>query len=701
MKTRILILVGSIAAACAVQAQSPVLQYTFEGGTPFLNLGTLGGAGTTNGAGVAVTTGGPASGFSGGAGGNVLSLPGTSSADDVVNGTFLNTLLTATALGFTTDNYTAGAWVNMNSFGGDAMIFGQTGAPFLHNGIRDNSPHLGHWGADTTASSTNLATTIGTGNWFHLTFRYNGDEQSIYLNGNLVARNSAGNLPNSGNVVIGNSGNGGGLPGFLDDVVVYNSTLKQNQIAFLAAGGNPSALPAGAAGVGGITYAVGAVAPTVLAGPANPPSGSSDWGVREVRGAGNLNSVVDAYNALNGGGGTITDGFRSVINATDLVGPGNGPGGGGLNLGTRNPYLGDIAGDDENVAFLYRAKVRVFTAGAYTFNTHSDDGFVLRIGDFSWSSSSGAGNIDFDDARTLNFFGGTGDSNTRGTIQLPVGDHVIEFLTYEGGGGSGHQLSYAKGTFANDGDAVWRILGGPLASDTTNNIPGVTAAGWTVNTSTPSADGLLTTNALAKAALLASGTTTTNVVSINYNDPGFGGPGSIAGDIPFPKDTAADDEDFAIQANAILHIDEADTYLFGFQGDDGGYLSIAGVSGWTIVDNATGLAYVADIDGTANPLGNTLWADVLTGNSRTVGSIFLTPGDYAIEGLFFERGGGSFYEIFGGDADAGSLVLLAAGGNQNVPVLNSDQLQIVPEPGSLTMMLGGIATLLGMRRRRK
>jgi hypothetical protein len=251
-------------------------------------------------------------------------------------------------------------------------------------------------------------------------------------------------------------------------------------------------------------------------------------------------------------------------------------------------------------------------------------------------------------------------------------------------------------------------LVGGAATDNVLNLPKVDG-GWNVKTSLPVSpgNGTMTTIAAARAALDATGTTVNAVDSINFNDPQSGGPGSMPGDVPFHRDTAADDEDFAMLASGILRIEVADTYRFGFQGDDGGYLRITGVGddpgtadNWTIVDNATGLAYVADMNGLANPDGDTLWADVLTGNSRTVGDVFLTPGDYAIESLFFERGGGAYFEVFVGDPDSGTPLQLLTSTSHNVD-LSASNIQVVPEPTSVAMMLGGFGALLGFQRLRR
>ena len=694
MNARLFVLVGLIAAP-VVRAQTPALFYDFSQDAGAVNnLGSLGTDGLLTG-GATFGIGGPAGGFSGGAGGAILTLDGG-------DGSFVNTQIGANILGFTTDNYTAASWVRVNVFdGGDSMIFGQPGGggTFLHNGIRGTVPHLGHWGADT-GGTTDLSQVFGAGanNWFHMAFRYSGDEQSIYVNGFMVARANAGNLTNTAAVAIGRSENGGGLPGALDDVVVYTSTLSQNQIAHIAGGGNPNALPAAANTTGTIPVPNGGIAPAV-------PGGVGNWGVREVRGI-RVEQLGSAGLILNMGIGNQTNGVQAFIDNTDP----QAAGGGGLAFGPRGIFLGNEGGDDNNVAFIYRAKVSVPTADTYTFNVHADDGFQLRVGNLSWATSSGNGQIDPENNRALIHLNGTGDANTRGQIFLTAGVHDVEFITWEGGGGAGHQLSYARGSFANDGDTpTWRLLGGAGNPDNVLNIPRVNG-GWNVTTSNPTAapgTGTLTTIAAARAALTATGTTINGVGAVNYNDPQSGGPGSVGGDVPFPKDTGADDDDYAMLASGTLHIDVADTYRIGFQSDDGGYLRITGVGAnpgtvdnWTIVENATGLAYVADLNGLATPEGDTLWADVLTGNSRTVGDVFLTPGDYAIESLFFERGGGSYFEVFAGDPDTGTPMQLLTSTSQNVD-LSAGTLQIVPEPTSVAMLLGGFGALLGFQRLRR
>jgi hypothetical protein len=663
-----------LSLAAAASAQTPLANYNFTGGST-LNSGTAGGSGTLVGG--ATTAGAtPAPGFSGG---DYLLLNGA-------DGQYMNTNLLPSALsmGSNPNNYTGAAFLQVSSYGGDNMVFGQdpfNGNNKLHNGIRGNNMHMGHWGADTTGT-TNLT---ATNTWMHMAWRAEGGRQTLFINGNYEAyANPVGNgISATDNVIIGSSGNGGGFPGAIDDVVVYGTPLTRQQIMHLASGGNPASLPAPYAQPHlGIAGDLGA-----LPGPAGA---LNTFGVREVRTNGGMGNLTNAINSIASGGGAISNGAANFVNHQDLIGPGNAANGAGhLFLGD-SPYVGDIAGDDNDVAFVYKTQINVDVPGNYTFGVHSDDGFALQIGNNFFTSVSGAGLSDYDDPSTMLFYGGTGDSNSRGVVNLPVGTHTLTFVAFEGGGGSGHELYYAPGAFANDTDTTtWRLVG---TTDSTQSCPGVSALGWTVTTSDPGGSNL---NNIAQglADLTATGTTVSGVNSVNYNDPGFGGPGFRVGDVAFPKDTAADDEDFAMSATAQLVIPESDIYYFGFNSDDGGFLRIVGASGWTIASTAVG-GFVSDVNGIANPGGDTLWADALTGSTMTVGQISLAAGTYTIEGMFFERGGGAYWEIFGGDESFGfqGMKILTAGGAQ------SNILATIPEPAVGLLAFLSMGMLLKRRR---
>jgi len=267
---------------------------------------------------------------------------------------------------------------------------------------------------------------------------------------------------------------------------------------------------------------------------------------------------------------------------------------------------------------------------------HSDDGFALRIRGQNWVSVSGTGQFAPGGTDIITYQYGTGDANTRGVIDLAVGEYDLDFLFFEDGGGAFVELYAAKGEYANDADAAkWQLVGANGL-----RVPGVSTAGWTVAYSQPGGTAL---NSVAEAeAELVGAPTVTGVPKIQYADPEAAG-GTQAGSLPFPNDTAADDNDFAILGEAQLVIPADGTYYFGFQGDDGGYLQIVGQTWDRIVATSNGGLGVIN--------GDRIQFDANTGDSYTVGAITLAQGTYTIRTLFWERGGGGYHWVFGSAAN--------------------------------------------------
>ena len=80
-------------------------------------------------------------------------------------------------------------------------------------------------------------------------------------------------------------------------------------------------------------------------------------------------------------------------------------------------------------------------------------------------------------------------------------------------------------------------------------------------------------------------------------------------------------------------------------------------------------------------LGSLIYDAALSGNSSTVGRIFLTAGDYPISALFWEAGGGASFEIFATRDIPGGCVptqALRNGGWPSVP--DNNGLALVPHP---------------------
>ena len=108
---------------------------------------------------------------------------------------------------------------------------------------------------------------------------------------------------------------------------------------------------------------------------------------------------------------------------------------------------------------------------------------------------------------------------------------------------------------------------------------------------------------------------------INFLGSG-GGFGNFDEDVPFDNIEEFDQnvDDFAILATTEIFVDEAGTYTFGFNSDDGGRLTVGGTE-------------VASFSSTRGP-------------NDSVGSLALTPGFHTVEMLMFERAGGSALEVF-------------------------------------------------------
>lgn len=114
----------------------------------------------------------------------------------------------------------------------------------------------------------------------------------------------------------------------------------------------------------------------------------------------------------------------------------------------------------------------------------------------------------------------------------------------------------------------------------------------------------------------------------------------ITNAISFAGNTPADDDHFVLAASTTLHITEEDDYTFGFASDDGASLRILG----SVFSSSTRI----DTANPANPAhrGDTLIHPGATANSTTLGVTHLKPGDYPVEFLYYEIGGGAHVEVF-------------------------------------------------------
>jgi hypothetical protein len=366
----------------------------------------------------------------------------------------------------TNTSFTLTAWVYFTSLGsgqGYSTVFGNLGTTengTLHAGLNSNAAvtHFGFNNNDLNGAPAVLV----TNQWYHIAWVYDtsaSNGQRIYVNGIPDAtRTSVTNTLKQTDLILGNWGSatdaGNDMKGRLDDVVIYNSALKGDQILALYNGVLPNAVPT----VG--TYS----APATTYG----YRGSTGmWGVREIKGYSgitygslvNADRILKAYSMTPGG--TVQSYWTPVLNLTDDEGAGN--------LGNF-PNEGDFATNtpaaDDNILVFARATVKIPTAGNYTFGFRSDDGSRLRVVGRNFSSSTRINSSNPADPAhigdTLYFPGSTGDSNTLGVVNLPAGEVDLEYTYWEGGGGCALEVFAAAGSKTSF-DSTFQLIGNVAA----------------------------------------------------------------------------------------------------------------------------------------------------------------------------------------------------------------------------------------------
>ena len=263
-----LILVGSIAATITSSQAVHTLLYEFDDaplgaiadGTPITNSGSVGGPGTfhpATGSGSIINTGV----VTGTAYGDVflgrtllLSPPTDGTAD--LNAPHIDANAAVALFGITpSTEYTAFAWVNMNSSSGDNMIFGGSPAPALHHGTRNGNVQSGHWG-DDAGPDQGLIIPVPNGQWHVLAYTNDtAGVQTIFLDpgtpsqvnlSNGAATN--GQMNTAINLLIGTAPNGGSFSGQMDRVYTYDSIRTPEQIAAAAVVPEPTTFLALASG---------------------------------------------------------------------------------------------------------------------------------------------------------------------------------------------------------------------------------------------------------------------------------------------------------------------------------------------------------------------------------------------------------------------------------------------------------------------
>lgn len=441
--------------------------------------------------------------------------------------------------------------------------------------------------------------------------------------------------------------------------------------------------------VGGVN--VDPILPTPL--PPTPTGAAPGiWNVREFRGnyGGNLAGAISSASG-DLSGFNVTDGTAPVINFNDA------DGGVGFDFGLfRNdlPYLGNIVGEDNDLATVARTTINFPTAGLYTIGVLVDDGWALTVPGAWFTANNGYGSLDPKTGRTL-YAPGYSDNPTLGVLNVPAaGNYDVFFIAQEGGGGSGWEIFYAPGSFGSVGATnTWQLLGTPSAAPAPvallpDSLPGPegTAGNWGLRIirdpdrpESPIGNSIY--NALTALQTGIGVFTDTQTPYLNYADVDGGqtdfGLFQTASatteyqtaELEYPGSTGADDRIVGI-AKATLEIPagEGGEWTFGVHSDDGYALRIDGA----VFTRVTGASWI-------DPAStDTAFFRYGTGNSDARAVATLSEGTHDIEFIWFEGTGGSFFEVyaargaFGADADTTTWRLIG-GPNGGLPLVAAVQ----------------------------
>lgn len=130
----------------------------------------------------------------------------------------------------------------------------------------------------------------------------------------------------------------------------------------------------------------------------------------------------------------------------------------------------------------------------------------------------------------------------------------------------------------------------------------------------------------------------TAYATINFSDPEAGGGGHGFPQVPFPSNTAANDDNFAVGARASLVITTPGDYTFCLLNDDGARLRILGTTGWSV---SSPNPYQSSPQVLPDGIQANGWgADVF-------GTVNLAVGTYQMELIYNEIGGGALIGVWG------------------------------------------------------
>ncbi len=408
------------------------------------------------------------------------------------------------------------------------------------------------------------------------------------------------------------------------------------------------------------------VLPAELPGPAG---GAGFFGVRTKAGGQQFKHLALAMKCLldeSGQASVPTDWRAPWVQHANPLGRINDEGlflGAERIAGARGGYNGTVS--------VMKGKIKIPKTGLYTFGVHADDGFALRIAGAKWKRVSGDGDIDPLDHSVIYQENASNHCDARGVVQLAAGTHAVELVHFICAEGGRIQLYAAPGEFANDGDTdAWRPVGWKARDKVA--WPGIDAQGWKVEMTVAHPSDSTEKDTLSEALFQLETdknlVVAKNVDAIHFADPECSTPGHFPHPVPFPNNTPADDDHFAMRATGTLVIPANGTYNIGFSGDDGASVRIAGQA-WTQLARAPSREarmeddHFSCFDITSAP------------DATTVAEISLLKGTYPIEVTYLENILFANLEVFAGPAGY-PVRLLKKGGAEMVA--DHDGLELVP-----------------------
>ena len=329
------------------------------------------------------------------------------------------------------------------------------------------------------------------------------------------------------------------------------------------------------------------------------------------------------------------------------------------------PILTNTPGNDNNYVMFARTTWTA-TAGDYTIRVRGDDGYGLRIPGVNFVDVEGdARNTLGTDGSSSYFTSGSGNTNAWITITVPEdGDYLVEFFSFEGGGGSNQEILINTGHHNNFNANGWELLGNMgeyNAASRWGEIPstvlpylaqdGTDEAGWHAKIwySAMNGAGQEVGNLGQTMAFLRDLEAETSTFggswdgflgALNHSENGDNR-GRINPTEPYPRPEPGDgdfrNDRIAMVAHARLVVPEDGDYTVQIRSDDGFLMRFADPDNIFHTESGNGrieMLYPSEI---SHENG--------TGDSNTRAAAFLTAGSHDLIFVWWEGGGGDHFEV--------------------------------------------------------